>query len=198
MSRWRKPSYLALVWALCATLGCGGAAFAGVRLFPELGFAMNPTGEFRSGMILYAALVGFGLGIGQAAAWLWARALSLSQLLAWISATTIAVVVIILPLWWIDAEVFFIAPYYVVVPLGPGLVALGLTQAVILRSNSVSPGWFGATVIGGALGGIGGLFAAIMFGEDMPFEAIWAAGVALGMAGLQQKHLKKIVNFAQS
>ncbi len=182
----------ALTWLLTATFGCAIGAALAVELFPELGFASNPTGEFHPEMFLFTGLVGLGLGLGQALVLGWMRALPLWRLALWVVLTTIAVVGMILPLWWVDAVVFMFAPWRAIISLGPGLVALALLQGLLLHPRVVWHRWLVSTLIGGALGSVGGLIVAMVFATVLyvvPFEAFWGGSVAAAMALFQRKHL---------
>jgi hypothetical protein len=185
----------ALIWVFCATIGCALGATLASLVFPELGFAKNPTGEFHPAMFVFTALVGLGLGGGQATAFVWMRVLSPKQRLSWTLLTTLAVMGMIFPLWWLPAELIFFVPWSVLSSLGPGLLALTIAQSFILRRKIAWNRWFLSTLMGGVIGAVGGLIAAALAAEMLyflPFEAQWAGFVAASMALLQCKHLPRL------
>lgn len=165
-----------------AAIGCGAAATAGHWLFPQLAFARNPTGQYHPAMLLFAGLVGCGLGAGQVLAFALARALSAGRLVLWLPFTVPGVIALILPLWWTDAEVLVLAPWFAVIVLAPGLVLTGALQALLVRPLCPRWRWFVGTLLGGAAGAVGGLFLAVTMALLVPIEGGWAAGVAIGMA----------------
>jgi hypothetical protein len=186
---------LALIWLSCATIGCGLGATLAALIFPGLGFAQNPTGEYHSEMFAFTALVGLGLGSGQALAFTWMRVLSSHERLLWAALTTLAVMGMIFPLWWLPAELIFFVPWSVLSSLGPGLLALTIVQSILLRRKIAWNRWFLSTLMGGVIGAIGGLIAAALAAEMLPFlpfEAQWAGFVAASMALLQCKHLPQL------
>jgi len=190
----RSRPLLGLAWVVCATAGCGIATTASLSLYPDLGFARNPLGEFHEEMLLFAGLIGFGLGLAQSAVLGLAGLLTIRPLFLWVFATTLCVAGMILPLWWVDAEIFFFAPWYAIIPTGPGLLSLAIIQALLMSPKLHGPEWLFSTILGGAIGVVGGLLVALIFTPELPFEVSWAGSVALGMAIFQRRRLVKTQN----
>lgn len=184
--------YLAGIWLVSPVIGCAAGAIAAVGLYPELGFAENPTGEYHPEMLLFAGLVGLGLALGQALAFIVTQALAWWRVLLWVPLTTVAVMGMIMPLWWVNAEVLLLVPWYAAFQLGPGLLALGVLQAFLLHPRIEWWRWLGWTLLGGAIGAVAGLFVGGMLSYILPFEAGWAGSVAAGMALLQRMMLVRL------
>ena len=73
--------------------------------------------------------------------------------------TSIGLTFIILPLWWWDAFVFFIAPHLLVALMLPGMLFLGLAQWFVLyRAITARFVWVLRTILGAAAGALVGLY----------------------------------------
>lgn len=129
--------------------------------WPALAFARNPTGQFHPQMVAFAALVGLGLALGQVLALAVARALPVGSLVLWVPGTVVGVIALVMPLWWMDAIVLVLAPWFALAVVGPGLVIVGAWQGVLVRPFTSGKRWFQGTTIGGAEGVFGGILVAI-------------------------------------
>jgi len=187
------------MWSAASALGAALGAVAALALFPDAAFARNPTGQFGLHLVGFALTIGIALGLAQ---WLvlhytpWPPPRhSLRSLGLWIPATGLGVALMVMPLWWLDAEVLgFIvfAPVEVVVhmvgPMLPGIALLALMQWALLRDHGLGDtGWITRTLIGGILGVTVGLVFSMLAGLRgvLPLEALWALGTGL-ILGLVQ------------
>lgn len=173
--------------------GTGIGALAGARLalalFPSAAFARNPTGQFGWNLVGFALAVGIPLATAQ---WLVLRhvlryreAASSSFLVLWIPATSVGIALMILPLWWWEAQAFFFLPWLVAFPMLPGMVFLGLAQWFLLyRIISGRFTWALLTILGAGIGSILGLVAAF-FLQPIPLELTWACVTGAGIGVLQ-------------
>lgn len=179
------------LWSAATGTGALTGAWAGVHMFPMVRFAENPTGQFHPAMLCMAALVGFGFALAQCLVLVFWRpgGLPLFRIALWLPLTTLAVGGMIMPLWWVDAEVLILAPIYAMQIMGPGILALAAGQALIARGFLRSRTWAQWTVIGGLAGAIAGLPIAAAFAELIPVEAAWAGAVAAILAAFQGRGL---------
>lgn len=194
-SRPQRPNgaRLVLLWIGLSALGAWAGAQLAVILFPDAGLGRNPTGHFAGHLIGFALAIGIPLALCQ---WLvlrfvaaYPRPVSKALLLTWIPITAAGVLAILLPLWWMDAEFLVLVPLGVWIPMLPGLTVLGIAQSLPLyQIAGISSKWAGPTVVGGALGAVVGLIAALML-PVAAFEPIWASCVAAGMAACQAHRL---------
>ena len=132
-------------------------------------------------MIPFAGFVGLGFAIGQIIALADKRAVSIGRLVLWLPLTVAGVIGLVLPLWWMDAEVLVLAPWVAVVMITPGLLVIATFQAWFAGPRLGRMRWFTGTMLGGMAGIVAGVFIAAGVGMFLPFEAGWAAGVGLGM-----------------
>lgn len=197
---------LRLLWIAASGLGaCLGAVLA-VVLFPEMAFARNPTGHHDPRQIGFALALGAPLGLAQALALAWlfrrTRWTRFVGLVLWTPVTATGVVLMLLPLWDIDAEaLIFIAPFGgLAAYLWRGLVVLALGQWLLVRTMARLPSaWALLTAAGAFAGASWGLLAGLLGTYPLslaaaalglpqpPMEPAWALafGAALGVAQCQ-------------
>lgn len=177
------------LWTGASALGTSIGAMLALILFPSAAFASNPTGQFSWNLVGFALAIGVPLGVSQ---WLVLRQLlkyrlandSLSLHL-WIPATSVGIAVMVMPLWWWDAEVFIFAPWVVAYVMFPGMILLGIAQWLILyRLISVRFTWVLRTIAGAAIGSILGLVVAF-FLTPIPLEITWSFLAGAGIGRLQ-------------
>lgn len=166
---------------ILAAVGCAIGATASHYLWPQLAFARNLTGQYHPEMIPFAGLVGLCLALGQIIALARRRAVSAGRLVLWLPITVAGVIGLILPLWWMDAEVLVLAPWVAILMIAPGLLVIATLQAWLVGPRLGRMRWFAGTMLGGMAGVVAGLFVAAGVALLLPFEAGWAAGVGLGM-----------------
>ena len=138
-------------------------AGAAVVFFPGAAFGQNPTGDFGWHLVGFAVLVGVFFALGQ-----WSilrrfsdRYLEINPLLLglWIPASTVAIMAMLLPLWWVTGGFFFWAPWLMVERMFPGILVLAILQWLLLwRMTAIGPKWIVLTILGSSLGAILGLF----------------------------------------
>lgn len=193
-----KKCQLSMAWIT----GSGVASLIGsifaVITFPDAKFGINPTGQFGWHLVGFAFSIGLPLSIVQ---WCVLRQVPVDRdsidtllLYLWIPITSIAVTGMILPLWWVDAEVLFIVPWTVVYPMIPGMVALGFFQWGILHQVfGARFRWVPLTIMGAAIGAMVGLIAAFIF-HPIPLECTWATLAGISIASVQAATLARDVN----
>ncbi len=186
-----KPNGSRTLWLWVGASGTGalvGARLA-LTLFPSAAFARNPTGEFGWNLAGFAFSVGIPLAISQ---WLALRYILRQReaahslfLILWIPVTSIGIAVMILPLWWWNAEAFAFMPWLVAFPMLPGMIVLGLAQWLLMyRLISARSVWALLTIMGAAIGSILGLVASF-FLQPIPLELTWAFMTGAGIGVLQ-------------
>lgn len=170
----------------------GGAAAIGALIadfvFPEAGFAQNPTALFGWHLVGFASIVGISLAVGQ---WLILQKTygkngfaSAIKIAFWLPVTTTGIVAMVFPLWYLDAVVLSFMPIVVVVPMMPGIVLLGVAQWVVLYSLIQAKNtWILMTIAGATLGAVVGLILALFL--PLPVEATWAGVTGLGIGVFQ-------------
>ncbi len=175
------------LWSVATGIGALAGAWAGVQMFPMVRFAEHPTGQFHPAMLGMAALVGFGFALAQGLLLAFWRpgGFSLARIALWLPLTTLAVGSMIMPLWWVDAEVLILAPIYAMQVMGPGILALALAQGLLAARSLRGRTWARWTVIGGIAGSLAGLPVAAFLGSLIPVEAAWAGAVAAILAAFQ-------------
>jgi len=164
-----------------------GAVFA-LALFPSAGFGIHPIGQFSWHLVGFAFSIGISFAVSQ---WIilrhaarYRKIANIPLLVMWIPVSSIGVTFMILPLWRWDAGVFMYAPWYVVVPMLPGMIFLGLGQWLILyRGITARIIWVLFTIMGAMAGAVAGLVVA--FYLPLPLEATWAFVTAAGIGALQ-------------
>jgi len=107
-----------------------------LTFFPGAAFGASPTGQFGWHLVGFASLIGAALGLSQ---WVVLRHLlkpanATDRLLLhlWIPATSLGIVAMLMPLWWLDAEVFILLPWMSAGPMIPGIVLLGILQQLVV------------------------------------------------------------------
>lgn len=200
-------SHPGATWILASGLGAGIGAALACTIFPEAGFAENPTGLFSWKLVGFAATIGATFGLFQAGAlgallgdrsW---RARIAAML--WLPASAIGIAAMIFPLWWTDAELLLMLPIAVPIAMAPGVMVLAAGQGLLAYSIAPSSNWFLRTVAGAAIGGLVGLPVAVMIGPILPglFEApvpgpgetIWAATTGLVIGAIQRRPLERLL-----
>lgn len=179
-------------WAIVSGAATAAGAVLAILVFPEAGFARNPTGMFGWHLVGFASLVGGSLAIGQ---WFVLRRIPAVRTAGrpvvtalWIPLTTIGIIATVLPLWSVDAMVLTIVPLAVVVPVMPGIVFLGAAQwSILYLLTGANSNWILATIAGATLGTIVGLVTAVVL--PLPVEPIWAGVTGLGLGVLQGMQL---------
>lgn len=203
-------------WALASGIGAVLGAGAAVLVFPGAAVMQNPTGEFGWHLVGFAFLVGLGFALGQ---WVVLTKLTAQHLGSnpslvrlWIPASTVAIMAMLLPLWWVPAGFLLWFPWLIAQKILPGILALAILQWLILmRLMSAGPKWIFVTVLGSVVGatlgifwillllplsGIPGLAQAIEAIANATFEMGWAF-VTGGMIGLfQAGELAKAIGIA--
>jgi hypothetical protein len=180
-----KPS---TIWTIGSALGTLIGAVLALILFPSAAFARNPTGQFGWNLVGFALAIGIPMGLSQ---WWVLRHILKSRsakkglfLHLWIPVTSVGIAVMILPLWWYDAEAFLFMPWLVAYPMFPGMILLGVTQWFLLyQLISARFTWALLTIMGAAIGSILGLV--IAFFLPLPLELTWSF-VTGGSIGLLQ------------
>jgi len=186
-----KQTASRVLWLWIGGSGIGAlvGAILVLTLYPSAAFGRNPTGRFGWHLVGFALAIGIPFAISQ---WLilryvlrYRKRVNIPFLVLWIPVTSIGFTFMILPLWWWDAEVFFFAPWYVVVPMLPGMIFLGLGQWFVLyRAITARFIWVLFTMLGAVTGAVLGLVAAfILF--PLPLEATWAFVVGASIGALQ-------------
>ena len=168
------------IWAAGSAIGLVAGAYIAVSVFPEAGFAMNPTGQFGWNLVGFAAIVAAALALVQ---WLmlWSFLPGRGVVrLFWLPATVAGVMAMVLPLWWYDASLFMLMPWVVLLATLPGTALLaGLQGLLVWAATGAGFRWFIFTVLGGVIGGVGGLIGALLL-QPAPVELSWA--LLLGLA----------------
>jgi len=197
-----------LLWTAACALGTLAGALAAVAVVPSGGFARTPTGQLGDHLVVFAVVLGMVLAIPQ---WALLRHLALSSgrsdtglLLLWGPAVCVGFVLMLLPLYSVDAS-DVIAPWILVPAVLPGVFGLGLAQWYVLKLVFPVPfSWVGWTLAGTVLGAIIGAFVGVLFGspETLIFggggrsgsmEAIWGLVTGLFMGLAQAGTLVKAV-----
>jgi hypothetical protein len=187
-----KQTASRVLWLWIGGSGIGalvGAVFV-LTLYPSAAFGRNPTGQFGWHLVGFALVIGIPFAISQ---WLilryvlrYRKGVNIPFLVLWIPVTSIGITFMILPLWWWDAEVFFFAPWYVVVPTLPGMIFLGLGQWFVLyRAITARFIWVLFTIMGAVTGAVLGLVAAFIL-SPLPLEVTWAFVVGASIGVLQR------------
>jgi hypothetical protein len=194
-------SQLRWQWPLASGFGLMAGAGAAVVFFPGAAFGQNPTGDFGWHLVGFAILVGVFFALGQ---WSILRRLSDRYLETnpfilglWIPASTVAIMAMLLPLWWVTGGFLFWAPWLLVERMLPGILVLAILQWLILwRMTAIGPKWIVVTILGSSLGAILGLFWPIIllpisispeldaaFIEYIPFEvpSAFVFGATIGL-----------------
>jgi hypothetical protein len=177
------------LWIGGSAIGALVGAWLALTLFPSAAFARNPTGQFGWNLVGFALSIGIPLAISQ---WLALRCILRYReaahslfLVLWIPATSIGIALMILPLWWWNAEQFALMPWLVAFPMLPGMISLGLAQWLLLyRLISGRFIWALLTIMGAAIGSILGLVAAF-FLQPISLELTWAFMTGAGIGVLQ-------------
>ncbi len=149
---------------------------------------------FGWNLVGFASLVGASLAVGQ---WLVLRRIPAAHAARrpgvaalWVPATTIGIMAMVLPLWYIDAVVLTFVPFAVVVPMTPGMVFLGAVQwSILFLLTGANANWILVTIVGATLGAIVGLVLGMVF--PLPIEPVWAGITGLGLGVLQGMQLPK-------
>lgn len=170
------------LWAVGSGLALMLGGVVAVTVYPQAGFARNPTGTFGWHLVGFAAIVAATLALAQ---WLLVTALlrrRCAALVAWIPLTMGGVIALMLPLWWYDASLFMFMPWAVLLATLPGFALLAVLQNLVLRA-AVGAGWRWSlfTLLGGVIGSVAGLLGALML-QPAPIEATWALfmGMSIG------------------
>ena len=179
--------------------GTGIAALVGaglaVTLFPSAAFGRNPTGQFDWKLVGFALAIGIPFAVSQ---WLtlrfvprYRKTANISFLVLWIPITSIGITLMMLPLWWTDAVVFFVAPWTAAIVMLPGMIFLGLGQWLVLyRVITARIIWVLRTIAGAAIGAVLGLVVAFGFSFlSLPLEATWAFVLGASIGALQRSAL---------
>lgn len=173
-------------------------------LFPGAAMAKNPTGVFGWHLVGFSACVGLVLAISQAIyLWIAVELPKPSRLILWVPFTAASIMVVILPLYWIDAEMLVFGIGYGIVMMLPGMAALGVAQWFVLGAagSRASARWITLTLLGALLGGTVGIMVfwlIIFFLSSLPFthglfpeEAILAAVIFAFIAAAQARELQR-------
>ncbi|WP_343082529.1 hypothetical protein [Ostreiculturibacter nitratireducens] len=164
--------------------GAGAAVF----FFPSAAFGQNPTGQFGWHLVGFALLVGVSFAMAQ---WsvlkrLTGRYLGTNPFLVglWIPASSVAIMAMLIPLWWVPGGFFFWFPWLLAQRIFPGVLVLAILQWLILRRiTATGSKWVVLTIVGASVGATLGLFWPILLApillspgpiEFIPFEVPWA------------------------
>ena len=189
-----KPngSRIRLLWVIGSAAGTllgGGLA---LTLFPGAAMGVNPTGQFSWHLVGFALAIGIPFAITQWSIlryFLKDRELAnISFLVLWIPVTCAGIASMLFPLWWLDAEILIFAPWYLVIPMLPGMVVLGLGQWLVLhRVIKADFAWVLRTILGAAIGSVLGLVAGLagVFFLHLPLEATWSLVMGASIGALQ-------------
>lgn len=177
------------LWTGASALATSSGAVLALVLFPSAAFGRNPTGQFSWNLVGCALAIGVPLGVSQ---WLVLRHVLKYRLAnnslflhLWIPSTSVGIAVMIMPLWWWDAEVFIFAPWTVAYAMFPGMILMGVAQWFILfRLISIRFTWALRTITGAAIGSILGLVVAF-FLMPIPLEVTWSFVAGAGIGRLQ-------------
>lgn len=176
------------LWIFGSGIGAMVGAILALILLPSAGFAVNPTGQFGWNLVGFAFVIGISFAISQ---WLiltyvpqYRKAVKTPFLGMLIPVSSIGITLMILPLWWWDATAFMNAPWYVVIPMLPGMIFLGLGQWLVIYGVNVARAiWALFTIIGAMTGAVIGLVMAFFL--PIPLEATWAFVTAAGIGAFQ-------------
>lgn len=153
-----------------------GVALA-MLVFPDAMAGRNPTGQFGWHLVGFSSVVSLPIAAVQS------FLLAFTDLLAvrprgrlfvmWFIATSIGVMLVPLPLWWVDVEVLIMLPHLFVVYIAGGILFLALLQYLVLRLLACGTAyWILATTLGAVLGGIVG--STVIYSAMLVF--IWLFG----------------------
>ena len=176
----------ATYWTFASFLGALIGATAALALFPSAGFDRDPTSEFNSVLLWFDFTVGFCFAVAQGLVLVNVTKpkAKLVLFVLWVAASTAGVVLMLIPLWVIDAMWFAFAPYAAFWPLLPGMIALALLQWLILYACfSASPWWIARTVFGGAIGAVLGLVVYYLSGTEIIWVAMTGGSIGFLQAG---------------
>jgi len=143
-------------WIGASAFGAWGGAVIALFLFPSAAFGRAPAGQFRWSLVGFALLIGVLPGALQ---WLVLRhatkdcqAVRAALLALWIPVTGVAVSLMILPLWWVNAEaISHSMGEAALAPMLPGAALLGIAQWLLLhRTMRARWTWILLTVVGAA------------------------------------------------
>jgi hypothetical protein len=174
--------------------------FPGVELFvSDAGGStvQSNVGQFSWHLVGFALAVGLPFAIFQCLILLYVpryrEALNTLVLALWIPVTSIGIAVMILPLHWFDAMLFFMQPWLIVSPMLPGMLFLGVAQWFILyQAISARGTWVLRTVIGAVIGSLVGFVAGFFMSDsDWAFASTWAFMIGAGIGVLQGNALVK-------
>lgn len=161
-------------WSLASGIGAMMGSGAALIVFPGAAFMQNPTGEFGWHLVGFAFLVGLCFSLGQ---WIVLNRFTKQYLDSkpflvglWIPASTLAVMAMLLPLWWVPGGFLIWAPWLLAQKMFPGILALAILQWLILmRLMTAGPKWILVTILGSVVGGTLGLFWMLVL---LPFSSI--------------------------
>jgi hypothetical protein len=148
---------LRITWAMACALGLGLGAYVGLQFFPEAGILKNRVGDFKMPMLALTLALGVGLSVAQVAVLIWAgikKPRTDWLTLGWGAVTTGCIVVLVLPLYWVDFSGFLGPnPLSVAFAMLWGAVFLGYGQMALLQKAWAAPkSWAWRTIVGVSLG----------------------------------------------
>jgi hypothetical protein len=187
------------LWIAASALGALAGAAVALGLFPGAGFARNPTGQFSYQLLWFALTVGLFFAAAQSGVLVHVIRENPGQkpilFLLWVVASTIGIVTMLLPMWWVDADALIFLPYFAFWPMLPGIGLLAVLQWLVLRS-ALSAGlmWIVLTIVGATIGAVVGLLAALLLAWVIPLEITWAAVTGASIGLLQRAELTRMLN----
>jgi len=199
MGKAGQTSSIRTAWTLFSGLGMVIGALAALALVPEAAAGRNPVGQYGLHVIGFAALVGGGFAVAQAATLgvllRWSRhemspATQVRICLAWLGISGLGVSYMLFPLWSVDIREIFFLPLLAPFLMLPALAVMAGIQGLILRRCGIPPGkWMLRTMGGGLLGVLLGLLSYAMTAALLPLEVVGMGCVGLSMGWFQSASL---------
>ncbi len=177
-----------ILWGCLGSIALAFGATLAIDAVPEARFGVSPTGQFRWYLVTFSLFLAVPFSIAQWVGLLLAlpsrnpQKLLISVL--WLPATCVGVLAMLLPMWSWSASSFSDMPIGVAVPILPGAIVLGASQALVLQLL-VGRGryWLISTLLGAVFGSVFGLMIASILGGAL--EVTWALITGLGIALFQ-------------